>query len=256
METFLTRYRNGEYEQVWAELLALEGKVRKEPLYSEALAVARETMIRAKKNIETLIERINLVDYKFSPEYPVIESLEQETFDLIANLEGKVGGPIPLSLKVFYEIVGAVSFYGVHTKLGINLAGYEAVEDEEWFSTFTQEEVDMYYGRDVPVSDPLVVYEPLSSEPESYEYSFGPSKYYIPIAPDALHKANYSGGGGHLIEFPNPAIDAPLVGDWEGTTFVEYLREVFCWGGFPGFRKIEDAPIDLLAFLAKDLLPI
>jgi hypothetical protein len=43
MTTYLERYRNGEREQVWAELLALGAQVREEPLFSDALAIARET---------------------------------------------------------------------------------------------------------------------------------------------------------------------------------------------------------------------
>jgi hypothetical protein len=39
--TFLERYLTGEYEQVWAELEALGEAVREEPLYSDALTVAR-----------------------------------------------------------------------------------------------------------------------------------------------------------------------------------------------------------------------
>lgn len=50
MPQFLERYLNGEYEQVWAELLELGAQIRDEPLYSDALAVARETMNRARKN--------------------------------------------------------------------------------------------------------------------------------------------------------------------------------------------------------------
>jgi hypothetical protein len=45
--SYLERYLTGEHEQVWAELVALGAAVRDEPLYSDALAVARETMRRA-----------------------------------------------------------------------------------------------------------------------------------------------------------------------------------------------------------------
>jgi hypothetical protein len=54
---YLERYLVGEHEQVWAELVALGEAVRDEPVYSDALVVARETMRRARWNIETLIPR-------------------------------------------------------------------------------------------------------------------------------------------------------------------------------------------------------
>jgi hypothetical protein len=65
MSSFLERYERGEYEQVWEELLALGAAVREEPLYADALAVARETMRRARHNIEVLIPRLVRVGYQF-----------------------------------------------------------------------------------------------------------------------------------------------------------------------------------------------
>jgi hypothetical protein len=63
--TYLERYLAGEYEQVWAELEALDAAVRDEPLYSDALAVARETMRRVRENLETLIPRLVKSGYQF-----------------------------------------------------------------------------------------------------------------------------------------------------------------------------------------------
>jgi hypothetical protein len=63
--TYLERYLAGEYEQVWAELEALGAAVREEPLYSDALAVARETMRRVRENLETLIPRLVKAGYQF-----------------------------------------------------------------------------------------------------------------------------------------------------------------------------------------------
>ncbi len=65
MSSFLERYERGEHEQVWEELLALGAAVREELLYADALAVARETMRRARHNIEVLIPRLVRVGYQF-----------------------------------------------------------------------------------------------------------------------------------------------------------------------------------------------
>jgi hypothetical protein len=42
MATFLERYQNGEWQQVWAELVALGADVCPSPVYADALVVARE----------------------------------------------------------------------------------------------------------------------------------------------------------------------------------------------------------------------
>ena len=63
--TYLERYLAGEYEQVWTELQALGDAVREEPLHGDALAVARETMRRVRRNLEMLIPRLVAVGYQF-----------------------------------------------------------------------------------------------------------------------------------------------------------------------------------------------
>jgi len=66
MPTYLERYRQGECENVWAELAALGGQVRQQPLALDALAVARETMTRARANMELLVQRLNTLGYRFA----------------------------------------------------------------------------------------------------------------------------------------------------------------------------------------------
>jgi hypothetical protein len=63
--SYLERYERGEHEQVWDELVALGAAVRKEPLYADAQAVARETMRRARANVLTLIQRLGRIGYLF-----------------------------------------------------------------------------------------------------------------------------------------------------------------------------------------------
>src|SRR2546430_2196928 len=63
--SYLDRYLAGGQKQVWTDLVALGAAVRDEPLYSDALAVARETMRRVRWNIETLIPRLRDIGYEF-----------------------------------------------------------------------------------------------------------------------------------------------------------------------------------------------
>jgi hypothetical protein len=75
------------------------------------------------------------------------------------------------------------------------------------------------------------------------------------MAPDYYHKEAVSGGAPYGINLPNPAIDAPFEDEWHNTTFVNYLRISFRWGGFPGFERVEYCPEELY-FLTEGLLPI
>lgn len=62
---YLKRYQAGEHSQVWKELVALGDQVRAEPIYSDAQAVAQETMRRARHNIELLVKRLQKLGFKF-----------------------------------------------------------------------------------------------------------------------------------------------------------------------------------------------
>jgi hypothetical protein len=78
----------------------------------------------------------------------------------------------------------------------------------------------------------------------------------LPIAPDEYHKYRYSGAGPYAVPCLNTVADAPLLGEWHDTTFINYLRECFSWGGFPGWARIETRPDDDLAYLTEGLQPI
>ena len=76
---YLERYTNGEYEQVWDDLLALGAKVREGQVYPDALAVARETMRRVRQNIETLIQRLLHIGFVFGYNYLLLTALSSPT---------------------------------------------------------------------------------------------------------------------------------------------------------------------------------
>ena len=242
MASFLSRYENGEYTEVWAELLALGAQIREEPLYSDALAVARETMRRVRYNIELLLPRLTELGYQFgSPDIdtdsliesypPVFSPPAANVNDLIARLE-REAGPLPLSLQVFYQVVG-----------GVNLEGM----DPDW----------PYYGGMYGL-DPLLVY-PLDEELVEECLSLdnlgeGEEPYRLAIAPDHYHKYGISGGPPYEIAFPDPAIDALLLNEWHKTSFVNYLRICFEYGGMPGLDACSRRPGKELAYLTKGFL--
>jgi len=180
--------------------------------------VAYDTMDRVRQNVETIIGRLRGMKYRFEekPRTPP----GAKTWKLLQRLEAKAG-PVPLSLRTFWEVVGEVNLMGSH----------ESVNPE---------------GGPVG-ADPLVVYG-VRSEMEDYEE--------IIIAPDSLHKANTSGGDPYSIGLPAAVADAVLEYEPHGIGFVSYLRLAFAWGGFPGWENADAVQPAELESLKRGLLLI
>jgi len=238
MMSYIERYRKGEYVQVWSDLFALGEQVSQEPLLYQAVAVSRETMKRVRYNIQLLIPRLSKIGFRFENPQSAFCPPSSNITHLIAETE-QISGKIPLSIHSWYEIVGSVSFMGMHP---------------EWNQYFE--------GEFLP--DPLVVF-PLESVLEecnhkNWEQNMFSTQaidlYHLAIAPDKYHKSNISGDEPYCIELPSPSIDAILVGERHNTTFVNYLRLCFQWGGFPGFEQFKSYPIEVMSYLIKDLLPL
>ena len=252
MISYLERYLesaslNHENKRVWAELLSLGADVRQEPLYSDARDVARETMVRARQNVELLVERLHALNYHFLTPAEVWIPPDGASTAALDALEQRYG-VLPLSLRMWYEVVGSVNFMGAHP----DLSYFDAPQ-------MTRVRLQPVYADplviDPPETDPLPFYLNLIYDLTGVETTDPP--YGLRLAPDAVHKADHSGGGPTQILFPNPAIDAPLVSDdWDGVPFVSYLRTCFQWGGFPGWRDHLDFPRAELEFLTENLLAI
>jgi hypothetical protein len=243
--SYLSRYQQGESENAWNELLALGSRVRAEPVYSDAVAVARETMRRARHNLNLLIPRLRAVGYEFLADDPtslypdnVFAPPNDDVLACLAELEKSVGA-FPISLRAWYEIVGEVNLMGMHP-------GIRHFEDE-------------------PLSDPLVVdpindyhFDMLEDWLADRDSLGADGAFPLEIAPDEFHKANISGGSPYSVALPNDAADALVLDEWHNTTFVNYLRICFRWGGFPGFERLpeNERPTDLIAHLTANFLPL
>jgi hypothetical protein len=213
-------------------------------------------MRRARHNVALLVERLHAFGYRFVYPEEVWTSPHAQQIAVLDTLERRYG-PLPLSLRAWYEIVGSINLMGAHPRLN-SYAGLDAGA-----------------ARSPIYGDPLVLerlpedllpfYEGYAEDDEEIA---GPP-YALDLAPDAVHKSNYSGGSPTQIMLPSPAADAPLLSDeWDGLPFVAYLRICFHWGGFPGLggewwlRHSPQPGVDQgqaqaeLAYLTKDLLPI
>jgi len=148
------------------------------------------------------------------------------------RFEKKLGGPLPISLRCWYEQVGAVNLMGYHEAL--NPKG----------------------GGESP--DPLVI-DPLIQAAEAWfgeDLEFDSDEIELPLAPDDVSKAFESGGDPYAIKLPDAAADGLFLNERHETTFVEYLRIAFQWGGFPGWERTASRPQKELDYLRENLLPI
>jgi uncharacterized protein DUF6745 len=134
----------------------------------------------------------------------------------IVDFEKRIG-VLPLSLRVFYEVVGEVDLIGHHPTLAPR------------------------NGTVAP--DPLVVYGLDERAVDYDEDEDGAS--VITIAPDDLHKADTSGGDPYEMAIPDLRADGELLNERHHLFFVDYLRLCFKFGGFPGYDGIEDAPAEI-----------
>jgi hypothetical protein len=249
--TYLERYLSGEYEPVWAELVAQGERVRDEPLSSDAWAVACETMRRVRRNVEALIPRLSALGYRFGdglfPDDPIdVEVLpgpahlppSPDTPARVDALEGLVG-LVPLSVRAFYHIVGAVNLVGWHP---------------DWPLEFSPDPLYVY---------PLHIQLDMCSDwlmrkaaaPERAEWAASP--VMLTMAPDYDVKYGVEGDV-YEMQVPDSGVDGPLLGERHSTTFVNYLRICFRWAGFPGLDQLPDASqwTSKLSALARELQPI
>jgi hypothetical protein len=255
---YLERYQAGEHERVWAELQALGARVREGPLRADAFAVAHETMRRVRRDVETLLPRLEALGYRFyahptayrehvprwggPPRWvdpPRLAVPDEETRAQLDELEREFG-PLPLSLCAFYEVVGAVNFVG------------EPPAEEGWRGgtlegTMYESMEGRMDGRMLgTLLDPLFIYGLRTNYAEwrGVREDEAPRAAYRPLLfPDFLVKYDFGGVGDVELEAPSAAMDAPLRleggelhwRDDEVCLFVPYLRFALLGrGGFPG----------------------
>lgn len=338
MPTFYDRYRAGDHQQVWSDLVGLGDAVRQEPVYTDAVAVARETMKRARANIETLIDRLHAIGYRFETEQSAAQqSVErmaalarqmenfranaggpfadmmkglldrvasstqhQQTMERLkeaaakpapnhpledAGVYGRAGkrsaqqiadaekylrGPLPISLRAWYETVEHVSFLGSHPMLNPSSqaharptmfvapsmlegpGGDERRKLAESLGLGVTSQAPTPSPDQNGLPDPLVI-APLDDVLGEVDENEGGADSFI-ISPDDLHKANISGDC-YYVDLPDSAADV-VFQDWQNGYFVTYLRRVCAWAGFPGWERHSHPPTALIKELTRDLQPL
>jgi hypothetical protein len=390
----LRRYQAGEHEAVWADMRALGPRVREAPHFEDAWAVARETMRRARHNVELIIRRLDEIGYRFwdgkqgRPDAPLktvtfngkvvkawpIEArlaamfdelrrlpLAQVTEQMLRDLRGAYhvamypwqdrsqllkGQRFPLDAEVnalFEQTIRTAWFkpaeltaamleplYSLHGKAIEQAIGYWKERGEEPPAMREKREAEERRRKEAEASDHRKV-KSVFSPPGKKAVAFirklekkgvlvplsvrawieevgsvnlagahprlcfwadenFPGIYADPlmVVPDLFEMEGWDDGResddgqdpldavlgwdakaksrlavedeqldyGYSVTLPNPAADAALKGEPHNTTFVDYLRLAFRWGGFPGWAQGKDPPQKELAFLTDGLLPI
>jgi hypothetical protein len=166
--------------------------------------------------IRFLAKRLTELGYEFDRPSEVLPGPEEGTAAAIARIEREVGA-VPLALRLFWHRIGSVNFCGRHP----DWQGYE-------------------------YPDPLFVYPPSAAIGELDEFLADKEErpqcdfpYLVPIAPDALHKEDVSGGMWYNVSVPAVDDDPPLNDEPHHTTLVAYLELAVQWAGFPG---LSDGP--------------
>lgn len=247
---YAERYQAGDRSAVWSDLHRLDlRRQTTQDVFEDAAACVRLAMRRVRANVEWIVRSLPELGYTFAaPD----EAHRPPTPEDLATLEAleREFGPLPLTLRIFYEEVGSVDLAQHHEQLVGNAdSEYDASsplrrlgEHDPLYVATVSEFADQ-------ARDALAGLARLFTDPP------GNVRPLCWISPDECDKAYYSGGDGYSVHLPEPAIDFPLVGSWsEGTDpvlenenqyprregygpgefFIDHLRACFRNGGFRG----------------------
>lgn len=254
--SFLTRYLAGDSLGVWADLLALGPAIRSLEYAEDAQAVARTTMQRVRHNIEVIHARLLQLGYRFQEPDAALVPPPAATAALLEEIERLVGS-LPLSLRMFYEVVGSVD---LQQSIG-------QISRTPWPTRANEPELSILGDY-----DPLQVFPIQDLHEEACRWrtvteSAAPQLYFC-WAADEYHKAHYSGGENYHVWLPDPTADFRIAGYYEiDQYFVAYLRASCVSGGFCGTvepwfdgdrggQRIASPGLTLIRSIAKDLEPV
>ena len=241
---------DGGHEVVWSELHGLAENFSSTSMCSDIKNVTKETMHRGRHNVYTIASRLKKAGYTFAhPDYA--HRLPQASVsNQVYQLE-KIIGSIPLSLRLWYELVGSVDLEGSHSSWPARAyAGARKPKAGEKF-VFT---------------DPLEVID--IEKVIDYCTNYFDEDEGIPLCGDTSFRAGFAGGGYTYLKRIKNNIDGRLGSTHSSNNhssqiehsslFVTYLRRSFEWGGFPGFANVPEElrPTEMLNYLREGLLPI
>jgi hypothetical protein len=261
MTSYLDRYLAGEHEPVWQELTRLGEQSGSGARQADARAVARETMRRARHNIEVLIPRLHRAGYAFgfralgleetlpgfAQTYRVFAPPPPDIGSQLDALEQRTGA-LPQSLAAWYETIGEVDLLGrPPDSWQVSPYALDALQVHplelvlEFYEYWLQ---DQAHSLSLPDEE---------KDEDEIAYFAQPR---LEIMLDVDTKLGYSGLGGYEVVVPSLAADAPLLGHPQHLSLVDYVRLSCRWGGFPGLEFERTRPEELVHDLTTGLLPL
>jgi hypothetical protein len=220
--TLCNRYLSGETATVYDDIYKLGQDAFLPGNLADIEKVLTETFERVAYNLDIIYKELKNInyhfktDFEFNSERPLVKPLAN-TDKLLARLDKSIRpfGFVPISLKMFYKIVGACNFGW----------DYETNEDFIW-----------------QCADPIQItsLDDLVSEVTDEDNLDDLKEYYkvdgfvsLQLSPDYLHKDNISGGQPYSLQLtPTPSIDGQFLYEEHNTTFINYLRICFDNCGF------------------------
>lgn len=239
MQSLSHRYKENKCLEVWKEIDSLQEKAFKPDFFSDVQDVLTQTMVRVKENIDLIYNRLVEHNYHFAFEAQKRVHPPSNTKDLLKRLDKKVNSLnffAPLSLSKFYEIVGGICFIETPHPNALIYADPLVIFDLEYTLNTLEEP---YWTEDMHI------------------YIEEDNRLFIDVAPDIYHKDNVSGGAPYQIELSKtPSIDSKFLNEPHRTTFIDYLRICFNWGGFPNIKENNPNYKSFIEPLLKDLKKI
>jgi len=214
---FYNRYINGEDgKSVYADIYNLKQEAFSDKYFDDVQSVLTETFNRIDFNLKIIFSELKNIDYAFKTEFrfnfekPLLAPFP-DTDELLVKLDAAVSdfGHIPLSLKLFYKIVGSCNFaldYDNQPEMFWECADPIQINSLDDIVNYVSHEDWTEYLSEILEDDN-------SQLP------------YLELAPDYLHKDNISGGLPYSIQLTKqPSIDGLFLNEPNETTFIDYLR--------------------------------
>jgi len=227
--TLYERYINGEYKEVYQEIYALGEDAFLPDKLPDIEKVLTETFQRVAHNLAIVYTELKNINYLFPTKFdynslrPLTKPLPN-TEELLAKLSETVQpyGYVPLSLKMFYSIVGACNF------------GWDYNTNEEYIWQYA--DPIQINSLDDLVSE--VTDEGLNEWQDYYEEDGFIS---LQLSADYFLKDNTSGGPAYALQITDKqSVDAPFLNEEHNTTFINYLRICFDNCGFSRIKNPEN----------------
>ncbi len=263
----LDQFRSGECAVVWQRIV----DERRRADDAEALAVAQETVLRARGNLGVVYGRLLEIGYDFAePDLAFVTTTPDRAANEIAAIESRYGH-LPGLARVWYSYIHSVNFAQTETQrkdsnsglrnLGLcPLAIYLPLGMcHTWGSEIHGQYVEWYRRMQ---SDEMAHFDSVDDlnrcckTPEE-------SARFLPLGSFASNNENKG------FTLPSDQMDEEFFNDGEAVYFNEDLRYVIMSGSFPRLRdrpwqeKLpafmrlgHPDPDSLLAYLTQDLQPI